>query len=81
MPKQQVWMVTVPGKLEHRVPLSTVSSKLGSAPNLDIHLDPSDSGPNRIEGIGGGGSGKVAVNNHDHDQLKLFRGGEWGRRD
>lgn len=50
-------MVTVPGKLERRVPLSTVSSKLGSAPKLDIHLDPSDSRPNRIEGIEEGKEG------------------------
>ena len=50
-------MVTVSGKLEHRVTLSAVSSELGSAPMLDIHLDPSDPGPNREEGTEEGKEG------------------------
>lgn len=50
-------MVTVPGNLECRVTLSTVSSKLVSAPILNIHLDPTDPGPNKVEGIEEGEEG------------------------
>ena len=51
MPNNKCRWLTVPGKLEHRITLSTISSKLVSAPILDIHLDPSDPMLNRMEGI------------------------------